>query len=305
MCMQSSELPNHVGCLQELWQRCRCPPAVQELGREVLQSQQFICVGMAFLAGLSTTLGALAVLVLPGNRVSPELNAFVLALAGSVMVTMTVLEFWLPLVLGGNWEDVRRVFAFSSLGISAFFLLTLLVPEPEVTGGNGTAKADDCVNGQGDKTQAKRWRVALVLTMTLTAHNLPEGFAVAASALESDRLGFVVMVAIAMHNVPEGIAIAVPVLDATGSRWQALWMTLLAGMAEPVGALLALLLIGSNGELGEDVMADLLCGVGGVMFAVAIKELFPEASRQRRPGYLSAGLLVGFLIMYVTLQMGI
>jgi len=304
MCMQSSDLPSHVGCLQELWRMCKCPSAVQELGREVLQSQQIICVGMAFLAGLSTMLGALAVLVLPGNRVSPELNAFVLALAGSVMVTMTVLEFWLPLVLGGSWEDVRRVIAFSSLGISVFFLLTLLVPEPDMAGESHTAIADDGVKGPGDKLQAKRWRVALVLMMTLTAHNLPEGFAVAASALESDRLGLVVMLAIAVHNVPEGIAIAVPVLDATGSRWQALWMTLLAGMAEPVGALLALLILG-NGELGEDLMADLLCGVGGVMFAVAIAELLPEAFRQKRPGSLSAGLLVGFLIMYVTLEMGI
>lgn len=299
MCIQGNELPSHVGCIQELWRWCSCHQ-VRELGREVLQSQQITCVGMAFLAGLSTTLGALAVFLLPGNRPSPELNAFVLALAGSVMVTMTVLEFWLPLLLGGSWEDVRRVTWFSTLGICAFLLLTWLVPEPDVTCGANEAKTHG-----GDREKKKSWHIALVLMTTLTAHNLPEGFAVAMSALESDRLGFVVMLAIAMHNVPEGIAIAVPVLDATQSRWQAFWMTFLAGMAEPVGALFALLFVGSESSLSKEVMADLLCGVGGVMFAVAIKELFPEAGRQGRPGWFSAGAIAGFFLMYVTLEMGV
>merc|ERR1719162_1045301 len=116
--------------------------------------------------------------------------------------------------------------------------------------------------------------------IALTAHNFPEGFAVAISALESNRLGLVVMFAIAVHNVPEGIAIAVPVLASTGSRKRALWMSFLSGMAEPVGALTALIVLRfTPGGLSEASLENLLCVVGGVMCAVAAKELLPEALR--------------------------
>merc|ERR1719464_504320 len=99
--------------------------------------------------------------------------------------------------------------------------------------------------------------------LSLTAHNFPEGFAVAVSASQSSRLGLVVMFAIAVHNVPEGIAIAVPVLAATGSQRRALWMSFLSGMAEPIGALSALLVLRlTNGGLSEAAMENLLCVVG-------------------------------------------
>merc|ERR1719265_1915848 len=128
----------------------------------------------------------------------------------------------------------------------------------------------------------RRWRLAMVLMLTLSLHNFPEGFAVAVSALESRRLGVVVMIAIAVHNVPEGIAISVPVLAASGSLRKALWMTFLSGMAEPLGAAVALIVMSITGALDKAALDHLLCTVGGVMFAVSAKELLPEAWRQKR-----------------------
>merc|ERR1712061_539073 len=98
---------------------------------------------------------------------------------------------------------------------------------------------------------------------------------------ESPKRGFIVMFAIAMHNIPEGIAIAVPVLDATGCRWKALLMSFLSGMAEPLGALFALVMLRVTGGVVTDATLDnLLCAVGGVMSAVALKELLPESWHQ-------------------------
>jgi ZIP family zinc transporter len=147
----------------------------------------------------------------------------------------------------------------------------------------------------------RRWRLAVVMMLSLTAHNLPEGFAVGISALGSDRLGFVVMFAIALHNIPEGIALAVPVLSATGSKKKALWMSFLSGMAEPLGAAVALFVASILDEnVSSDAVEDLLCAVGGVMCAVALKELLPEALRQQQTKFAVGGLVTGFLVMWLT-----
>ena len=63
-------------------------------------------------------------------------------------------------------------------------------------------------------------RLGLLMALTMTLHNMPEGFAVAFSAYTP--LGPIMATAIAMHNIPEGIIIAAPIYAATGSRWKAI-----------------------------------------------------------------------------------
>ena len=81
-------------------------------------------------------------------------------------------------------------------------------------------------------------RLGLLMAITMTLHNLPEGFAVAFSSYTS--VGPVMAAAIGVHNVPEGIIVAAPVFAATGSRRRALLMATVSGLSEPAGALLAL-----------------------------------------------------------------
>ncbi|CAE8634871.1 unnamed protein product [Polarella glacialis] len=312
---------------------------VPELAIRILEempkqrTSMLACVGMSLLAGLSTTLGAAVVFLLPGQRVTPSQMAFVLALAGGVMLSVTILEFWIPMLSGG--KEIWPVLTYSLLGAAAFYLLALLVPEPDGLPHHAPQPCpteDDEIEMQrspvasrigrphspssatnppelhheaSSTLQQRHWRLSLVLMISLTAHNFPEGFAVAISALQDKQLGLVVTVAIAMHNIPEGIAIAVPVLAATGSRSKALWMSFLSGMAEPVGALTALFVVQLlGGSLSDAAMENLLCAVGGVMCAVAVKELLPEAWRQRRPVSAVMGVLLGFVLMWVTIRLG-
>ena len=77
--------------------------------------------------------------------------------------------------------------------------------------------------------------------------------------MDSTRLGLTVMLGIMLHNIPEGIAIAVPYLAARPGRyWEAFWLATASGLAEPVGALIAMAFIRQNDEthgLIEDILA--------------------------------------------------
>jgi len=259
-------------------------------------------VGMSFLAGLSTTIGAGVIFLLPGNQISPAQMSFVLALAGGVMVSTTILEFWLPAISLFCVASMMRVLVCSAVGALSFLLLTKFVPEPHFN----DLDIEQCTQSSVEsfKAQVHSWHFAKVLMLSLTAHNFPEGFAVAVSSLGSKGSGFVVMRAIAMHNIPEGIAIAVPVLASTGSRKKVLWMTLLSGMAEPVGAVVALFCIHAMGNITHDWIEALLCVVGGIMVAVAGTELLPNAWSLGKPHFFVTGSLTDVFLMIVTIMCG-
>ncbi len=76
--------------------------------------------------------------------------------------------------------------------------------------------------------------------IVLILHNLPEGIATFLSSYHNTSLGIKLSIAIMLHNIPEGISIAVPIYYATKNRKKkAIKATLLSGLSEPVGALLA------------------------------------------------------------------
>lgn len=136
---------------------------------------------------------------------------------------------------------------------------------------------------------------------TMTLHNLPEGAAVAFSAFTP--LGPLMALAIAVHNVPEGVIVAAPVYAATGSRARALGLAAASGLSEPLGALLVICV--ARPALTHARLQLMLAGVGGLMAAVCLLELWPEARRCRAGGRLAAGIALGAALMAWTLWLGV
>lgn len=171
------------------------------------------------------------------------------------------------------------------------------------------------------KDQQRAWRVAMLLFVSLIIHNFPEGLAVAASALESQKLGITVTIGIMIHNIPEGIAIAIPCLAARpNSPWLSFALASISGLAEPFGALVALFFLHdmkhttiNTVNTTEDFISTMICienvlaFVAGIMITVSICELYPEGYRhasmenhQQSHLYFVSGTVCGIFIMVAT-----
>jgi ZIP family zinc transporter len=149
-------------------------------------------------------------------------------------------------------------------------------------------------------------RMGLFTAFAIAIHNFPEGLATFLAALEDPKIGISIAIAVALHNIPEGISVSVPIFYATGKRGKAFVLSLLSGVAEPVGAgvaylALQLLVGGPAGGVPPQIMGVLFGGVAGVMVYISLDELLPT-SRAYGKGHDSLlGLLGGMAVMAVSL----
>jgi ZIP family zinc transporter len=152
----------------------------------------------------------------------------------------------------------------------------------------------------------KLMRMGLFTALAIGIHNFPEGLATFLAALQDPSLGVAIAVAVALHNIPEGISVSVPIFYATGNRRKAFLYSMLSGLAEPVGAVIAYLALwvfvgGADGVIPPQVMGILFGGVAGIMVYISLDELLPT-SRAYGKGHDSLlGLAGGMVVMAVSL----
>uniref|UniRef100_A0A7S0YXP9 Uncharacterized protein n=1 Tax=Hemiselmis tepida TaxID=464990 RepID=A0A7S0YXP9_9CRYP len=254
---------------------------------EVSDSSSYMLpVVFSLFAGLSTGIGGVMVLFFRNNIVDLGVIAFMLSTAAASMITVSIVDlFWsVAEVIGMSHTLLCCVMGYFTVWAVRKFGPSLL-HEP---------KADET-------TEHRLERVGIITAVTLTAHNLPEGMAVALSTMGSSTLGLKMALAIALHNIPEGLAITGPLLMSrqTSAR-NAIGLALVSGLSEPVGAILTLVFF--KGFLTQALIDYALAYVGGVMVAVATLELVPEALRTERHWHTVGGLLCGTVVMGLSLQ---
>jgi ZIP family zinc transporter len=143
-------------------------------------------------------------------------------------------------------------------------------------------------------------RTGVLTAVAIAMHNLPEGVATYIAAMKDIRVGAVLAIGIALHNIPEGIAVATPVYFATDSRCKAFMWTFISALAEPLGGVLAWLIVGEGlNPLVEGAMFGI---VTGMMVTISIKELIPTAVKYYPQGHaVTVAIFGGMLIMATSL----
>lgn len=242
---------------------------------------------LTLLAGLSTGLGGLLVMLCPPSR---RLLAVSAGFAGGVMLAASLADLvpgalafyrvYLP-PLGCGGALVLLLLA----GMVAAAALSALLPE----------EAELAERMSGDSARTAALRTALITGAVLLLHNFPEGVLTLFAGTADPALGARTALAIALHNIPEGVAVAVPFAFALHSRLGGALAALLSGLAEPAGALLALLFL--RGWFTPGLLNGTVVLVAGVMIWVAIAQLLPAALAfpRGRPGLW--GTAAGVLLM--------
>jgi len=289
----------------------------------------WVAFGLTVFAGLATGIGS--AIAFFAKRTNYRFLSVVTGFSAGVMLYVSFVEIFaegktaLSSVYGDYWGQWINVASFFG-GIFLIGIIDALIPSaenPHVTHAESeTAPLHDpsapmpdfalgTNNGSSEGIhdhQPRLLRMGLFTAFAIAIHNFPEGLATFLAALEDPMIGVSIAIAIALHNIPEGISVSVPIFYATGKRSKALALSLLSGLAEPLGAgvaYLALRLIvgGPEGGVSPHLMGILFGGVAGVMVYISLDELLPT-SRAYGKGHDSLmGLLSGMAVMAVSLAL--
>ncbi len=248
-------------------------------------------------AGLATGIGsAIAFLA---KRTNKRLLSFSLGLSGGVMIYVSFVELFheAGITLTSEWGTrlggVITVASFFA-GILLIGIIDRLVPTVE------NPHEAHLVEEMDHRPRNPRlMRMGVMTALAIGIHNFPEGIATFTSAVDNLTLGVAIAVAIAIHNIPEGIAVSIPVYYATGDRARAFRLSLLSGLAEPVGALLAYLVL--MPFMSATLMGCILAGVAGIMVFISIDELLPAAREYGEAHTSIYGVVAGMALMAVSL----
>ena len=257
----------------------------------------FVPLMLTLGAGLATGIGS--TIALFAHRTNKRLLSFSLGLSGGVMIYVSFVELFqqareaIGAIYGPQTGMGITTLAFFG-GVLLIGVIDRLVPSVE-----NPHEAHMIEELEKKPKNAKLMRMGLMTALAIGIHNFPEGIATFATAVENPTLGIAIAVAIAIHNIPEGIAVSIPVFYATGDRMKAFRYSLLSGLAEPVGALLAYFIL--MPFMSPVMMGCILAGVAGIMVFISIDELLP-AAREYGEAHISIyGVVTGMALMAVSL----
>lgn len=245
---------------------------------------------LSTLAGFSTMIGTVIIFISP--KKNERLLSIALGLAGGVMISVSFMEL-LPEALN-HFSNIYNQYISTILmvitlifGVVFASLLDKFIPHNEE-------------NDTHEMKHENLYRVGIVSMLAIAIHNFPEGIATFMASYESSELGFAIAIAIAFHNIPEGLTVALPMYISTGSKKKALITTFISSLAEPIGALLAFLVLR---PYINDLSLGIIFGmISGIMLYIALEELLPSSRDYGYPRLALYSAFAGICLMPLTLM---
>ena len=152
----------------------------------------------------------------------------------------------------------------------------------------------------------KRTNRILMLVLSITLHNIPEGLAVGVAfgalhiggyTAEALMGAVTIAVGIGLQNFPEGAAVSLPLRREGYSPRRSFFLGQASGMVEPIAGVLGAAMVVHI----TTILPFALAFAAGTMILVAVHELIPECQQNQdaNPYFATMGIVCGFALMMV------
>jgi ZIP family zinc transporter len=219
--------------------------------------------------------------------------------SAGVMVGVSVFEM-LPSAI----QNIGLLMAgcYFLLGMITVSFLDFIVPHDYI---QEYSSIDDEIFDKRTKN-GRMMRTGRFLAIGIAIHNFPEGFVTMTGTFKSLELGLLLAVAIAFHNIPEGLSVALPIYTASGDKFKAFKLSFLSGIAEPIGAIISVIVISTLGLISSNIIEISLAFVAGIMTFISLDELLPTAHANCYDNgdtshVITVGIVTGLTIILFTI----
>ena len=240
-----------------------------------------------FATGFATLVGASMVLF--GSWSAPKRQDLMLGFAAGVMLSASYLSLIVPAAIAARQNGASALSAAVTVAIAVLI-------------GAGTlelVRRSDRLSGAAfgklfpqDEAGRRVW----LLVVAMTAHNLPEGAAVGVGFAAADpNVGLGTAIGIGVQTLPEGLAVAAALLTLGWSRKRAILASGATGLMEPIGAVMAVTLVG----IVSWVLPMAMGWAAGAMLYIVAAELVPAIHREGGGARATMALMIGVAVMLV------
>ena len=230
---------------------------------------------ISFLSGLSTLIGYFSIYIKKDKNIIIKNS---LALASGVMLCVSIIEL-IP-------EGIKLLNKSNDTYIIGIIYITIGMLLPIII--NKVIKEEGL------------YKLGIISSIAIIMHNIPEGIITYLTSVKNINLGINIALAIAMHNIPEGITIAVPIYYGTKNKKKAFKIVLISALSEPIGALLAHILL--RKIITDKTIGIILLLVAGIMSYLSIVELLPKALKYKEKKKTIIFFIIGIIIMYLSVK---
>ncbi len=257
-----------------------------------------IFVIMALIATLGTwfvtALGSATVVFFKSPN--PTMLNLMLGFSSGVMIAASFWSLLQPAIERAEASSPVPAYVVATAGF-LFGAVFMWISDKVVT---FTRKKADNAHGEPNE----RINRVIMLVLSITLHNIPEGLAVGVafgalqnegSSAENLMGAITIALGIGLQNFPEGAAVSFPLRREGLSRKKSFFIGQASGLVEPIAGVVGALLV----VYVETILPYALSFAAGAMILVAVHELIPECQRNQkaRPYFATMGIVSGFAVM--------
>lgn len=273
-----------------------------EMRKMKMEGSVLFALALTLFAGLATGVGSLIAFFT--SRTNTKFLSVALGFSAGVMIYISLVEIFQKAKLSlvdalGN----EKGYLLTIVGFFGGMLLIALIDKfiPQKDNPHEVKSVEDIhdLSASPHMDSERLMKMGIFTALAIGIHNFPEGIATFISALDDPNVGVAIAIAVAIHNIPEGIAVSVPIYFATGNRRKAFKLSFSSGLAEPVGALVAYLIL--MPFLNDVMFGIIFAGVAGIMVFISLDELLPAAKKYDETHLSIYGVVAGMIVMSVSL----